>query len=163
MKFQSLAAIFFFGCFMFVSADVLAEQDTNNKVKLSPELLSLLRMEMTEISIGVQSIPLALATADWASIQETSARINASYIMEKSLTPAQAGELESALPEYFKQLDAEFHNRAVKLGEAAEVHDFELAAFHYSRLVESCARCHSAFASQRFSGFADPMDRVHHH
>jgi cytochrome c556 len=132
-------------------------------VNLSPDLLDLLRAEMRDITSGVQSIALSLATADWKSIQETSMKIRASYIMEKQLTPAQVNELEKALPGQFKQLDAEFHQRAERLGETAAVHDPELVAFHYSRLLESCVRCHSAFASKRFPGFASPAQRSHQH
>lgn len=58
-------------------------------VELSPDLANLLRREMREIAAGVQGVGLALATADWKAIAETSARIRASYIMEKKLTPAQ--------------------------------------------------------------------------
>lgn len=125
-------------------------------IVLSPDVLNLLREEMREIAGGVQGVALSLATADWKSIEETSARIRASYIMEKKLTSAQAKELENALPEQFKRLDAEFHQRADKLGAAAAAHDPELAVFHYSRLVESCIRCHASFAVKRFPGFAAP-------
>jgi cytochrome c556 len=83
--------------------------------------------------------------------------------MEKKLTPAQAKELANALPEQFKQLDAEFHQRAEKLGAAATAHDPELAVFHYSRLVESCVRCHASFAGKRFPGFDSPEPLGHHH
>lgn len=117
---------------------------------------------MREITTGVQGIAVSLATADWQSIQETSTKIRTSYIMEKKLTPAQAKELEQALPEQFKQLDAEFHQRAEWLGVAAAAHDPELVAFHYSRLVESCALCHAAFAKSRFSGFSSPAQPGHH-
>ena len=48
------------------------------------------------------------------------AAIRASYIMEKSLTTEQAAELERALPVEFRRLDAEFHERALKLAMAAE-------------------------------------------
>ena len=141
-----------------------AEGDTPVQgVALSPDLLSLLRTEMREITGGVQDVVLSLATADWKQIQEISEKIRASYIMEKKLTPTQAGELERALPEQFKQLDAEFHQRAERLGAAAAAHDAELVVFHYSRLVESCVRCHAAFAGQRFPGFASPVPPAHHH
>lgn len=106
---------------------------------------------------------LSLASADWESIQETSAKIRASYLMEKKLTPAQAKELDVALPEQFKRLDAQFHQRAERLGTAAAAHDPELVAFHYSRLLESCALCHSAYAKSRFPGFASPVQQDHHH
>ena len=132
-------------------------------ISLSPEVLNLLREEMREIAGGVQGVALSLATADWRSIEETSTRIRASYIMEKKLTPAQAKELADALPEQFKQLDAEFHQRAEKLGAAATAHDSELAVFHYSRLVESCVRCHASFAGKRFPGFDSPESLEHHH
>lgn len=131
-------------------------------IKLSPDLQNLLRAEMREIATGVQSIAVSLATADWQSIQETSTKIRTSYIMEKKLTPVQAKELEQALPAQFKQLDAEFHQRAERLGVAAAAHDPELVAFHYSRLVESCALCHAAFAKSRFPGFS-PAQQGHHH
>ena len=132
-------------------------------VKLSPGLLNLLRAEMREISGGVQGMALSIATADWKSIQDTSMKIRASYIMEKKLTPAQAAELKTALPERFKKLDADFHNRAEKIGAAAAAHDAELVVFHYSRLLESCAGCHSEFAKSRFPDFSSATQQVHHH
>lgn len=132
-------------------------------IRLSPDLLNLLRAEMLEIAGGVQGIALSLATADWKSIQETSTNIQASYIMEKKLTAAQTKELEQALPEQFKQRDAEFHQRAEKLGVAAAAHDPELVAFQYSRLIESCTLCHSAYAKSRFPGFASPVQQDPHH
>jgi hypothetical protein len=123
----------------------------------------LLRAEMSEIAGGVQGIALSLAIADWTSVQETSKKIRASYIMEKKLTAAQARELEHALPGHFRQLDREFHRRAEKLGEAAAIHDAELAAFEYSRLIESCTRCHAAYARSRFPGFAASGPQGSHH
>ena len=134
----------------FAAEPPVARQD----LTLSPEVLKLLRAEMGEIAAGVQGIALSLAIADWRSIQETSRKLRASYIMEKQLTAAQAEELEQVLPDHFKQLDRAFHQRAEKLGEAAAVHDSKLVASHYSRLIESCALCHSAYAKSRFPGFA---------
>jgi len=132
-------------------------------IKLSPDVLNLLRAEMGEIAGGVQGMALSLATADWKSIQETSMKIRNSYIMEKKLTAAQAKELEQALPARFKQLDAEFHQRAESLGAAATTHDPELVAFQYSRLIENCTLCHSAYAKSRFPGFSTPAQQDHHH
>lgn len=132
-------------------------------IKLSPDVLNLLRAEMNEIAGGVQSIALSLATADWKSIHETSLKIRDSYIMKKKLTPAQAKELEQALPARFKQLDAEFHQRAEKLAAAATTHDSDLTAFQYSRLIENCTLCHSEYAKSRFPGFSSPTQQEHHH
>jgi len=137
--------------------------DSHGDIELSPELLNLLREEMREIATGIQGVALSLATANWESIEKTSKDIRASYIMERKLTAAQAQELTQALPEHFKQLDAGFHQRAEKLGEAAAAHDPELVAFQYSRLIESCALCHSAYARSRFPGFSSPVQQRHHH
>lgn len=163
MKIRLLTAALVVGSLVAGPANTLAEERSapSRELKLSPDLRGLLQAEMRGIAQGVQGVALSLAIADWKSIQETSARIRASYIMEKGLTPAQASELEKALPAQFKQLDAEFHQRAEKLGAAAAARDPELAAFHYSRLVESCARCHAAFARKRFPGFAPPTPQDH--
>ncbi|MCB1697909.1 MAG: cytochrome c [Halioglobus sp.] len=125
----------------------------NQGIELSPGLLELLREEMREIAAGIQTVPLSLVSANWQSIVETSTKIQASYIMERKLTEAQVNELKQALPEHFKQLDAEFHQRAVRLGAAASAHDAELVSFEYSRLIETCATCHAAYANLRFPGF----------
>ena len=165
MTTRLLATIFVIGSLSAAQLNTHAAEShaSYQDVRLSPELLNLLRAEMREITAGVQNIALSLASADWQSIEETSAKIRASYLMEKNLTPTQAKELEQALPEQFKQLDAQFHQRAERLGTAAALHDPELVAFHYSRLVESCALCHSAYAKSRFPGFASPVQQGHHH
>jgi cytochrome c556 len=165
MNSKIIAILVVFGSLVtgFVNA-YAAEVDTHSQdIKLSPDLLKLLRAEMHEIAGGVQGVALSLTIADWKSIQDTSAKIRASYIMEQKLTKAQSEELEKTLPEYFKQLDAAFHQRAEKLGEAAASRDPELAAFQYSRLLESCAHCHSVFARKRFPGFASQAPKEHHH
>lgn len=165
MIIKLLTAIIVIGGLSAVTLPALAgEPDVSNQdVQLSPGLLALLRAEMTEIAGGVQGIAFFLATADWNSIEQTSARIRNSYLMEKQLTPAQAKELEQGLPQRFKQLDAQFHHRAEKLVAAAASHDPELVVFHYSRLIETCTACHSAYASSRFPGFAAPAEPTHAH
>lgn len=132
-------------------------------IDLSPELMSLLRAEMAELGNGIQSIALAIATADWTAIHETSKKVHGSYIMKQSLTRAQGLELKQKLPSEFKRLDMEFHARAKQLAQAAESKDPELVAFRYSRLVEGCASCHSVFASKRFPGFESHPQEQHQH
>jgi cytochrome c556 len=139
------------------------QESAAQDIHLSPELLELLRAEMREVTAGVQGIIPLLATADWAAIAAIGEKIRASYIMEKSLTPEQAEELENALPDQFQQLDAEFHQRAEKLGAAAQARDAELVVFHYNRLLESCVRCHAAHAGSRFPGFMPPAPEPHAH
>lgn len=165
MKVRILAAIFAISSLAVgpASSDAEALHAPPQEVKLPPELLDLLRAEMREVASGMQGIALSLAAGDWKAIQETSHKIRDSYIMTRKLTPAQAAELEQALPAPFKQLDAEFHQRAQKLGAAAAARDPELVVFHYSRMLESCASCHSAYAAKRFPGFVSAPAEEHHH
>lgn len=139
------------------------EKETQPSIDLTPALFALLRAEMAELSDGIQSIALFIATADWKAIEETSEKMHGSYIMKKSLTQQQARELKRKLPHEFKQLDAAFHARAKQLGQAAASADPELVAFQYSRLVEACAGCHSAFAKNRFPGFGHVLKEQHEH
>jgi hypothetical protein len=136
---------------------------TGADVHLSPQLRALLQEEMREVARGTQTLAIALASADWKTLRDTSAKIRASYILERELTSAQRHELELALPAGFTRLDAEFHDRAGKLGHAAEARDHELAAFHFSRMIESCARCHASYAKSRFPGFAPEKPVAHRH
>ena len=143
--------------------DVAHQDAPGQNFQLSPDLLNLLKAEMVEITGGMQGIAYFLATADWHSIQETSEKIRDSYIMNMKLTPAQAIELQQVLPERFKRLDAEFHQRAERLGAAAAAHDAELVVFQYSRLLEACTVCHAAYAGSRFPGFGSDVPKEHAH
>jgi len=111
---------------------------------------------MREVVWGMQKILVALASADWKTVRDSSDRIRAIYVMEKKLTPEQEKELEQILPQRFKQLDADFHRRAARLEAAASEHDAKRATFQYGRLVEACVTCHAAYARSRFPGFALP-------
>lgn len=132
-------------------------------ITLPPDLLALLQAEMREITAGVQKIPVAIAQGDWETLAETSESIRTSYIMARTLTKDQKAILKSNLPARFKQLDSAFHKRAGELVHAAEARNYELASYHYSRLIESCAQCHSMYAKDKFSGFAPSEESGHQH
>ena len=130
---------------------------------LPADLLALLRAEMREITAGVQMIPVAIAQGDWETLASTGKSIQSSYIMAKTLTGEQKKILKSDLPARFKQLDSAFHSRAGKLVHAAEARNFELASYHYSRLIEGCAQCHSMYAKDKFPGFGPAGEKGHQH
>ena len=138
-------------------------EHTGETLSLPPELMALLQAEMREITTGVQKVPVAIAQADWEVLHQTGESIRSSYIMARALTKEQIEILESSLPDRFKQLDSEFHARAGSLAQAAQARDFELASYHYSRLIESCANCHSLYAKTRFPGFAPVEEHGHQH
>lgn len=141
-------------------------QDKHNEagnLALSANLMDLLRTEMREILSGVQSIPAAIAMADWKLVADISNQISSSYILAQKITPAQRKELHTKLPEYFKRMDESFHLEAGRLELAARNHDPQLVAFHYYRLIESCTSCHAAYATKRFPGFLPEKQIEHHH
>ena len=130
---------------------------------LSQELRTLLQTEMREIAGASQAMVMSFVSGDWKSIQRVSEQILASYVMERSISDSQKRKLEDKLPDRFKRLDMEFHARANKLGLAAASEDPEIFAFHYSRLLETCATCHAAYAKLRFPGFSSKPPDVHQH
>lgn len=153
------------GIMLIGSATAFAQEPpaSHSDLQLSQEVRSMLQAEMREIAVAVQAVAVSLATGDWQSIETISENIRASYVMDKNLTDSQRRELEAHLPDHFKRLDAEFHARAGKLGLAAAAHDPETVAFHYYRLIESCATCHMTFAKTRFPGFSSTSPEQHQH
>jgi hypothetical protein len=149
-----------FGC---MSAGAQETRSTQNDLHLSPQLADLLRAEMRALLIGIQSIASGIATADWKTVADKSAKIRASYILDQKLTPGQREELDTLLPEYFKRLDSDFHIEAEKLEAAAAYHDSQIVTFHYYRLIETCTTCHAIYATSRFPGFKPSTENAHRH
>ena len=133
------------------------------ELALSAEVRELLRAEMREVSGGVQALVPAIPAGDWKAIVDIATKIKGSYIMEQKLTQAQREELEQALPEVFKLMDANFHREAGNLVRAAESRNGELTSFYFYRMVESCVACHATFALTRFPSLATGSGAAHQH
>ena len=162
---QSLTVLILLICLVVSSprAQAQGSDHEGETFALPPDLMSLLQAEMREITIGVQKIPVAIAQADWKGIHRTGESIRSSYIMAKTLTREQVETLKSSLPDRFKQLDSAFHARAGDMAQAAQARDFELVSYHYSRLIEGCAQCHSLYAKTRFPAFGPVEEQGHQH
>lgn len=145
------------------AADAQAPAPAHDDLHLSPEVRSLLQEEMREITVASQAILMSYVAGDWASIKKLSEQISASYVMARKLSASQRQELTEKLPAQFKHMDMEFHARAEKLAGAAEAGDPEIVAFHFNRLLESCASCHAAYARSRFPGFSPGATKAHGH
>lgn len=134
-----------------------------DELGLSPDVRALLQAEMREIAGASQAIVILMVSGDWAAIARMSEQIRDSYVMKQNLTDAQELELEEKLPRRFKSLDGEFHSRAERLRFAAASRDSEMIAFHYYRLLETCAACHAEYARSRFPGFSPDAPEHHAH
>jgi hypothetical protein len=135
-----------------------AERETGTQmpgevISLSAETRDLLRREMNEIKLGMESLVSAIAAGDWQTIKATGRRIKHTYIFKKQLTQQQKQELHNILPPGFKELDKRFHYYAGMLAHVAEERDRELVNYYFYKMNESCGSCHSKYAAERFPGF----------
>jgi hypothetical protein len=133
---------------------------------LSTPLREALAQEMVALQNGMMSIIPAFASGNWALVAETGKQMERSYIMKQALSAEQLDELHHLLPPQFLELDAQFHYLARMLGHAADNRKPELAAFYFSRMLETCTACHARFATEKFPALAAQEDGPapgHHH
>jgi hypothetical protein len=133
---------------------------------LSTPLREALAQEMVALQNGMMSIIPAFTSGDWALVAETGKQMEQSYIMKQALSAEQLDELHHVLPPQFLELDAQFHYLAGMLSHAANNRKPELAAFYFSRMLETCTACHARFATEKFPALAAPGDgpaRDHRH
>jgi hypothetical protein len=133
---------------------------------LSTPLREALAQEMVALQNGMMSIIPAFASGDWALVAETGKQMEQSYIMKQALSAEQLDELHHVLPPQFLELDAQFHYLAGMLSHAADNRKPELAAFYFSRMLETCTACHARFATEKFPALAVPEEglaRDHRH
>ncbi|MCK4824530.1 hypothetical protein KA005_52750, partial [bacterium] len=58
--------------------------------------------------------------------------------------------------------DKAFHGYAGMLAHAAEEKNMEVANFYLSKMTETCIKCHSRFAKERFPGLVK-AEKSHDH
>lgn len=132
-------------------------------LSLSPKLRVALVAEMAAVKEGVAGLSTSLATGEWEAAAQRAERIRDSYIMKQKLTLVELEELERALPADFAEMDSQFHRHAEGVAHAAMEHNYELAVFYLSRMMEGCGACHARYATHRFKGFKQtvPAKVVH--
>lgn len=131
---------------------------------LSPEVRALLRQEMIAIQEGMKSMVPAFASGDLNGVSAIAGKISRSFILEQNISEEQARELHQTLSKDFLAKDRQFHQYAAMLEHVSKAGHAELVAFYYSRLMESCAGCHSQHAVHRFPAFRSaPESQGHHH
>ena len=140
-----------------------AEKPADPAESLSPELRQLLVQEMQLIDAGMGKLASAISEGDWKAVESIAGKIQRSFILKQKLTDAQLHELHEKLPAGFVRMDVRFHETAGKLAATAHRRDAELSTFYYSRLLDGCVSCHTAFAPGRFPGLAAGGAAEHRH
>ncbi len=136
-----------------LSTIAMATPDTS-VTKLSDETRNLFKAEMSFIKGGMDEILYAMISGDDEKVQEVASEIRDSFIFTKSLKPHNVKEIKT-LPKKFFEYDMELHGGAAELAAAAEFNDKEAIQKSYFKMVNSCTKCHAAFATHRFSNFLE--------
>ena len=129
---------------------------------LSSDLRDLLAREMQALQSGMTSIIPAYVSGNWEEIEMTARKMKDSYILKQSLTESQIKELHSLLPPAFIEKDQEFHYLAGMLEHVAKNKNRELINFYFSKMNESCASCHTQFATHRFPALSSNNEEAEH-
>ena len=143
-----------------VSSDAYSESEVES---LSPELRILLQQEMLAIQQGMQTIVPAFASGNLAEVSDVAGKISRSFILKQRITDAQKHELHAKLSTGFILKDQQFHKYAGMLERVSKEGHTELVSFYYSKLLESCAACHSEHANHRFPVFSHQSAKDGHH
>jgi len=138
------------------------EEKLNHQVKevhpgiaaLSPALRELFSKEMVELQSGMIDIIPLYISGKLDDIATIAHKMKSSYVLKKNLSQSQMHELHSKLPGSFIELDQHFHYLAGMLEHVAKMEKIELVGFYISEMGETCVRCHSEYATQRFPAFA---------
>ncbi len=130
---------------------------------LSQPLRSLLTKEMLALENGMKALIPAYVAGNFEEIATIASKMEKSYILKQEITEHQKHELAEKLPQAFLEKDGQFHHYAGQLQHVAEQKNRELIGFYYSKLLESCVSCHSAYATHRFPGLGRELSENDHH
>lgn len=164
-KYYQIVLFFLFS--IGLSGSSLADPEIKNGQENQPVILfpadikDLISQEMLSVEKAMKGLVSSIATGNWQKTEVIGKQIQASYIMKKSLTAEQMKHLHHSLPAQFIKLDHSFHHFAGMLAHAAEAKNSELVNFYFYKMNESCVKCHSTYAVEKFSGFNIPAK--HHH
>jgi len=135
--------------------------DATPVVNLSPKLRQTLIEEMRAMQGAMAQLAQAIPQGRWQVVHETAFKVHDSFIMKQALSAEDRQALQRTLPETFVQLDAAFHQQALRLAIAAHNQDAVLTAFWFGRMTESCLTCHAHYARHRFPALTPPASHGH--
>lgn len=124
--------------------------------KLTPRLRSLLRQEMAQVLPAMQTIYAALVTGDHVTVVEKAQAVHKSFLLERSLTPADRQVLATVAPQPFLRLDRHFHKLAAELAAAGQRHSSREEWQRFEQMTAACLACHGRYVTNRFPGLGRP-------
>jgi len=133
---------------------MLMAQPNTIVTTISDETRDLFKAEMNFIKLGMDEILYNMISGNDEKVVEIAGEIRDSFIFTRSLKPHNVKELQT-LPKEFFTVDKELHGGAAALANAAEFNDKEAMQENYFKMVNSCVKCHTTFATHKFSHFLE--------
>lgn len=135
---------------------VIAEEAPSSAVgaALPENVRVLLIQEMMALRNATQNLMDGLVQGRDEVVAENAQAMHDSFIMAKKMTAADKEALVKAVPAAFLEKDKAFHKLSAQLAKAAESGDRPKQNELFAELINACAQCHAAHASDRFPGFS---------
>ena len=124
------------------AASVLDRMDTRSPVPLLPMMANHQKQNMRDHLMAVQEIVVALATDDYAAIEEAAGRIGFSEQMGQMCTHMGAGA-----PGFTEQA-LHFHHTADRIATAARERNRPRVLTELGATLKTCTSCHAAWKQQ---------------
>ena len=136
-----------------IASSLMMAQSSNEVTKLSVGLKDLLSQEMIAVEKSMKNIFSNMIAGNYEDIEKEATGIKNSFILKKNLTQKQKHELHTTVSDEFISQDRAFHATAGKLATAAEFEDKEDVNKYFNQMTNSCVKCHSTFATHKFTNF----------
>jgi len=136
-----------------IASSLIASETSDEVTKLSSGLKSLLSQEMIAVEKSMKNIFSNIIAGNYENIEKEATGIKNSFILKKKLTQEQKHELHTTVSSEFITQDKAFHKTAGKLASAAEFEDREDVIMYFNQMTNSCVKCHSTFATHKFTNF----------
>jgi hypothetical protein len=123
--------------------------------QLPARVRGLLLEEMGALLGAAQQILDALVRGEDAVVAEQAQAMHDSFILAQQMTDADRQALLDAVPPAFVTRDRAFHELAASLAAAARAGDGARQRALFASMIDACADCHAAHATNLFPGFVE--------
>lgn len=119
-----------------------------------PRLRGMLIQEMVAVLDASKQILEALVRGQDDVVARNAQGIHDSFILEQAMSDADRHALHDTLPHAFIERDQAFHQLSERLAEAARAGNQPEQRKLFAEMLNACAGCHAAHATDRFPNLA---------
>ena len=122
--------------------------------QMSPRLRGMLIQEMMALLDASKQILEALIRGQDDVVARNAQSIHDSFILEQAMSDADRQAFHDSVPHAFIERDQAFHQLSERLAEAARAGDQPEQRKFFAEMLNACAGCHAAHATDRFPNLA---------